>query len=429
MGLRSWVTRDLWRIRARELATLNAFGLKAVRVVVIAAREFWNDRVTLRASAMTFYTLLSLVPLLMLVVSLASRFGLDDDFIRAVYDAFPEQQLILDELFAITARLVARTQTLWLTISGFFVALWSVVKVLMHMDRSFSDIWGVIRSRALWRRAVDYLIMMIALPSILMLSSSINIVLNQELEWVRQQNTPIQYTSTLINTLLILSPYLLVVTLFTFLYLFVPNTRVRFLAGLVGGVVAGAIYQIVQWGYIRFQTSVTHFDVVYGSLAAIPLLLVWLELSWLILLVGAEISYAFQNTEQYEYAQESKQISQRLYRTLSLYLLTQAVEKETGTTLFLSKRTGLPLALCERVIDEWIKTGIAMRPRKGGYQLTPQVKRWKLKTAVDALETRGSADLPLPDSKQFRHLSHFLREMSEAVEHSPANLPLAEFSK
>lgn len=427
----AWFARDLWRIRTHELSGWKAIPLKIVRVAVLTWREFWNDRVTLRASAMTFYTLLSIVPLLLLAVAFSSRFGLDQRLIQSLYDTFPEQSQILDPIFVVVKHFVYRATTPWVALSGFAVALWSVTKVLMHMDRSFTDIWGVEELRPLWRRAVDYLILLIAFPSILLVASTINIFLHQEVVWLRQQESLLYSVATpLLTSIILLFPYLLIVILFTFLYLFVPNTRVRFSSALVGGAVAGAIYQVVQWGYIRFQSGVSHFDVVYGSLAAIPLLIVWLELSWLILLVGAEISYAFQNMERYEFAYESRHLSHRLYRTLSLYLLARAV-REGGAGLVvadLAHRSGLPLALCERVVEEWVETGIAGWESRAEerYSLLPEVGGWRVKQAIDSLEARGENGLPLPTSPQFEQLSRFILEIGDRFDHSPSNLFLRD---
>lgn len=423
----AWFVRDLWQIRTHELPRWKAIPLKIVRLASLTWREFWNDRVTLRASAMTFYTLLSIVPLLLLLVALSSHFGLDQRLIQSLYDTLPEQSQILDPVFAVIRHFVHRATTPWVALSGFAIALWSVTKVLMHMDRSFTDIWGIEELRPLWRRAAHYLILLIACPSILLIASSINIFLHQEVSWLEQQESIFYYAAT---PLLVLFPYLLIVLLFTFLYLFVPNTRVRFSSALVGGVIAGAIYQIVQWGYIRFQSQVSHFDIVYGSLAALPLLIVWLELSWLILLVGAEISYAFQNIERYEFAHESSHLSHRLYRTLSIYLLARAV-REGGRELAvadLAYGTGLPLVLCERVVGEWVKTGIAKWASRSEerYALVPEVSGWRLKEAIDRLDGSGENSLPLPTSPQFEQLSRFILEIGDRFDHSPSNLLLRE---
>lgn len=423
----SWFARDLWRIRTHELSRWKAIPLKMVRVALLTWREFWNDRVTLRASAMTFYTLLSIVPILLLAVAFSSRFGLDQRLIESLYATFPEQSQILDPVFAVIRHFVHRATTPWVALSGFAVALWSVTKVLMHMDRSFTDIWGVEELRPLWRRAVDYLIFLVACPSILLVASSINIFLHREVVWLQQQESIFYYVAT---PLLLLFPYLLIVLLFTFLYLFVPNTRVRFSSALVGGGVAGAIYQVVQWGYIRFQSRVSHFDIVYGSLAAIPLLIVWLELSWLILLVGAEISYAFQNIERYEFAHESSHLSHRLYRTLSLYLLTRAV-REGGAGLVvteLAHGSGLPLILCERIVEEWVEKGIAGWESRAEerYSLLPEVEGWRVKQAIDRLEASGENGLPLPTSPQFEQLSRLILEIGDRFDHSPDNLFLRD---
>lgn len=427
--LSSW-WGQIWCIEARSLSPLAAFCLKIVRVGLLAIREFFDDRVTLRASAMTFYSLLSLVPIAAFALGLAGLAQLDTDLVQAVYSAFPQQRVVIDQVLALSRSLLELTHTRLIALSALVVGGGSILKVLMHMDRSFSDIWGIHRLRSWWRRIIDYIALLLILPAFLLVSSGVTLFLSQELSWIEAQNSFLSHLGPLITALILFLPFFLVAALFTFLYLFVPNTRVRFLSALVGGLTAGLFYQVVQWGYIRFQKTVSHYDIVYGGLAALPLLLIWIELSWLILLVGAEISFAYQNTERYEFAKEAKRISRRMERLLTIYLLSELEKEGAATPLALARASTVPLCLVLDLLAELERTELARSNSKGLYTALEGVEGWTIKEIWDRLDTYG-CDLVLPVVWEgaLAQLRESLKELGQAIAHSSANVPLGDLGR
>ncbi len=156
-------------------------------------------------------------------------------------------------------------------------------------------IWGIRQGRKLTRKFADYLSIMFIAPILLTLISGINVFLTSNLQTIAVEEGFLRYASTLIISLVNLVPYLLVWFLFIFLYMFMPATPVKFKYAVLAGILAGTVYQVVQWFYIRFQIGVSSYNAIYGSLAALPLLLVWLQLSWSIVLWGTELCYIFRN--------------------------------------------------------------------------------------------------------------------------------------
>jgi membrane protein len=420
----------IWSIEARRLSPLTAFCLKIVRVSLLALQEFSNDRVTLRASAMTFFSLLAIVPIVTFALAVAGVFQLDVNLAQAIYEAFPEQRVVVDQVLALAHALLESSLTRLVAISGIVVGGGSILKVLTHMDRSFSDIWGISSLRSYWRRLIQYLVVFLVLPLFLLLSSAITLFLSHELSWIEAQGSFLIYLGPLITVLIVILPFLLIASLFTFLYIFVPNTRVRFLSALVGGVTAGAAYQIVQWSYIRFQTRVIHYDVIYGGLAALPLLLIWLELSWLILLVGAEISFAYQNTELYEFADEAKSISRRMERLLAIYLLSELGRRGPITSLSLAHETMVPLSLVTHVLNELERTGLASASVKERYGALQGVQDWSIKEVWDRLDTYGrDFKLPITWDGTLVQLRDFLSQLGREMADSTANVRLRDLGE
>jgi membrane protein len=141
---------------------------------------------------------------------------------------------------------------------------------------------------------------MLISPVLVLMSGSATVFITTQVTQITQKVELLGVISPLISFLLKFSPYVLIWALFTILYIIMPNTKVNFKAGLLGGVVAGTLYQIAQWAYISFQISAAKYNAIYGSFAALPLFLMWLQISWWIVLFGAELSFANQNVHTYE---------------------------------------------------------------------------------------------------------------------------------
>jgi membrane protein len=166
----------------------------------------------------------------------------------------------------------------------------------------------------------DYLSLMLICPVLAILSSSLTVFVTTQVNLILEKFSILGVFSPVVFLFLKILPYCLLWSLFTFCYIFMPNTKVRFSAGLLGGIVAGTVFQIVQWGYITFQIGVVRYNAIYGSFAVLPLFLVWLELSWLIVLFGAELSFAYQNVDTYEFEPDALQASHRIKTLLSLQI-------------------------------------------------------------------------------------------------------------
>ena len=205
---------------------------------------------------------------------------------------------------------------------GSVILFWSVIQVLNNIELSFNDIWQVKKARTPVRKFSDYLAMMIIAPFAIALSGSFTVKINQAAN-----------NFEFIQPILKLVPFASMWLLFTVIYIVMPNTKVKFKYALIAGIVAGSLTMLLQWGYFEFQIGVTRFNTLYGSFAAIPLFLLWLQITWLIVLMGAEISFAYQNIESYEYEEDALSLNHDNKRILSL-LITQHVVKnfEEGGT-------------------------------------------------------------------------------------------------
>lgn len=268
---------------------------KAIAIVTISVSRFVRNSNNVAASALTFYSILAFIPVAALAIAIARGFGVAKVLEEELRTQSIANQEVINFIVNFATRALENTSGGLVTGLGIVILLWAVIKVLGSAEHAFNRIWGVKQGRSLVKKFTDYLSLMFIAPILFILVSSINVFLSSNLQSIAMEDGFLSYAGSLISSLMNIVPYLLVWVLFIFLYMFMPATPVKFKHAFWSGIIAGTVYQIVQWFYIRFQFGVSSYNAVYGSLAALPLLLVWLQLSWSIVLWGGELCYISRN--------------------------------------------------------------------------------------------------------------------------------------
>lgn len=285
------VLRRDWRIST----LLSDVLLRVVAVVVVSIDRFVKDASTISASALTFYSTLSFIPVVALILAIARGFGAAkalEDWLKEQTYTNPE---VMEWVMGIAGKALDNTQGGLIAGLGIVLLIWSVIRMLSSTELAMNRIWGVKKGRSLVKKFTDYMSILFIAPILVILISSMNVFMMSNLQDYAMNEGILSYASVALKAILTLVPYVLVWFLFVFLYMFMPTTPVKFKYALLAGVVAGTIFQIVQWFYIRFQVGVSSYNAIYGGLAALPLLLVWLQLSWSIVLWGTELCYIMRN--------------------------------------------------------------------------------------------------------------------------------------
>jgi membrane protein len=429
-----FVKIDIWRIRLGELSRTRSFLIKQLRIIILALRGFDEDKCLLRASALTFYSLLSIVPVFAMAFGIARGFGFEKLLEKHLLENFPGQEEVMMRIIKFSHSFLENTKGGLIAGIGVVILFWTVVKVLGNIEKSFNDIWGVIKSRSLGRKFSDYLSIMLICPVLFIMSSSLTVIIASQIKLIIQKIVLLGSISPLIFAILKLLPYCVIWILFSFIYIFMPNTKVNFKSGILAGVVAGTIYQVVQWGYIAFQIGVVKYNAIYGSFAALPLFLIWLQLSWLIVLFGAEISFACQNVDTYEFEPDCLQASHSFKRLLSLrivHLLVKNFSKGENpqTAAQISHTLGIPIRLVHQILYELVESGMISEVKEEedrlvAYQPARSIEMFTIKYVIDMLEQRGSDNIPVAKSEELDKLSDCLKTFNDAIEKSQANMLL-----
>ncbi|MGZ8520649.1 MAG: YihY/virulence factor BrkB family protein [Candidatus Binatia bacterium] len=433
---RQFLKSDIWRIHAGKLSRRELFYINPLRILLLAIRRFYDDKCELRASALTFYTLLSIVPVVAMAFGVAKGFGLEKILEAQLLAKLEGQPEVADRLLGFARTLLENTKGGAIAGVGVAVLFWSVIKVLGNIESALNDIWGISKARAMGRKLADYLSVMMICPVLLIIASSVTLLVTTQITTMVEKLAFLGYAGGMIIFLIKLLPYTVIWFLFTFMYVFMPNTKVQLKSAIWGGILAGTIYQLTQFTYIKFQVGVTSYGAIYGSFAALPLFLAWLQLSWLIVLFGAEVSFAHQNVAAYEFAADCASLSHRFKRTVALFITHHCVKafvhaQRAPTAEELAQELEIPIRLARSTLLELTDAKILAEVRASdseliAYQPGCPLDGLTVTKVLAALDRHGEDALPLADSPSLNKLREITRKFDEILETAPANLKIQE---
>lgn len=428
---------DLWKIPIVESTPLRNFFVKVLRLMVSAGRGFNRDDCYLKASALTFYSMLSIVPVLAVVFGIAKGFGLENHLETMIRDRFHEQPEVATSVIDFSYSMLKRAQGGVIAGIGIITLLYTVIRLMANIETSLNDIWKVRIGRAWTRRFSDYLATIIFCPLFFAASSSSSIYIATTIIRATKDTAYYGAVSPLISFAFQLFPFVVVWLLFTFIYTLMPNTRVKLRYGVLGGILAGTAYQLVQYIYIKFQINVTSYGAIYGSFAALPLFLAWIQLSWIIVLAGAEVAYQAEN-ENYEFlnrtaaAVQMIPVSKRLLGILFAYRCVHAFMKgEAPISLAqLAQETGLSQLHTRDILETLTEAGVLCALKKHAseecFQPARDVNSITLKCICDAMDNTRLHTLLAHPCEELVTIEESLNQIDHAMQHSPTNLPLSK---
>lgn len=287
---RDFLEHDLWEMDFIDRSWWRRFLLNQGQILTLVVRGFLADGCMLRASALTFTTLLSLVPLLALIFAVLKGFGVQNEL-----EPLLLEQLAVggDEAVTQIVEYINNTNVARLGTYGLILLIITVLNLLSNIETSFNSIWGVKETRPLLRRFTDYFSVVTIGPLFVVLAISMTSTLKSQ--QLVQTLLEYEYVGEVFLSLFEVLPFMVMWLVFAGLYLFMPNVKVSPRAALIGGVFGGTLWQLSQWGYLNSQVGVARYNAIYGTMAALPILMVWIYLSWMIVLLGVEMTYATQN--------------------------------------------------------------------------------------------------------------------------------------
>ncbi len=343
----------------------------------------------------------------------------------------PGQEEMLNKAIQYAESLLETTKGGVIAGIGLVLLFWSVIKVLSHIENSLNDIWEIKESRTWGRKFSDYLAVMLISPILILVSSSATVFITTQITQLTQQIKLLGVLSPLIFLSFKLIPYVLIWILFTIIYVLMPNTKVNLKAGLIAGIIAGTIFQIVQWGYISFQVGTARYNAIYGSFAALPLFLMWVQISWWVVLFGAELSFANQNVGTYEYEPDSNKVSPAFKKVLTLQIAHLLIKNFASgqiplTDTEISAQLRAPIRLVHNILFDLVESRLVSETttrvdKKFGYQPARDINTLTITSVIDAIEQNGTNSIPVVKNEEFEALSDAIQKFKDVMETSPAN--------
>ncbi len=431
-----FVKTDIWQIRSSDYDGVKSALFRIFKTILLAVRGFKRHKCQLRASALTFFTLLSIVPIVAMAFGVAKGFGFEKMLRKELLEQFQGQEEVMERVIGFAVSFLETSKGGVIAGVGIIVLFWTVIKVLGHIEMSLNAIWDIKKARTIGRKFSDYLSVMLICPVLLIMSGSITVMITSQVKLIMQKISILGIFAPVIFSALKLLPYGVIWVLFSVIYILMPNTKVRFRAGIIGGVAAGTTYQLVQWAYITFQIGVAKYGAIYGSFAALPLFLIWLQMSWLIVLLGAEISYAEQNYHALEFELDGDKASLSFRKKAALAIAWLVVKnfknaEDPLTALDIADRLELPVFLVEELLDDLTEARALSEinvnnGKEIAYQPARDINRLDIAAVLKLLEGKGDDGVHFRETPEIKKISDSLRAMGEKFESSPENLPLSE---
>jgi membrane protein len=432
--IRKYINHEIWCVNLEEYSPIKSRLIRYLRIFLLAYRGFIEDRVNLRASALTYYTLMSIVPVLAMGFGIAKGFGMDKYLEGQLMESFEGQEEVFAQLIEFSNSLLQRTGGGIIAGIGVAVLFYSVLMVFSHIEYSFNDIWHIKESRSFTRKFSDYLSMMLVTPILIIASSGINVFISTQVTQLSDRMELINYLGPYLMFLLEFSPYLITWILFTLVYIVMPNTKVNIKSGIFAGIIAGTAFIVTQWIYIDFQVGVSRYNAIYGSFAALPLFLLWLQFSWLLVLFGAEISFSYQNQYLYEFETESESISHWSRKTISILIINRIIKQFIDgefalTAQQLSKELKIPIRLVRSLVQDLSDCNILSKtytndPKTPAFQPATYIDKLTISYVIEKLEQHGSSiNIANP---QIEKIAEIHRSFLERAAQSPHNIAIKD---
>lgn len=394
---------DIWRLTPADVPPPYYVAVSALKKLLLAVRFFTTKGVFESAAALTYSTLLAIVPISAVVFAIARGFGFSkyiEDWFRSALSSQPQAA---DTIIRFVNSYLVHTHSGVILGIGLVFMLWTVLMLTRNIEQTFNNIWQVERERSLVRTVTDYLAMFFMLPIIIILISGVSVFLTA----VVKQTHEYLLLGPMMRLSIDIMPYVIMSAVFIALYVFMPNTKVKIGYTIIPGILAGVAMQLLQLFYVHCQLFLSSYNAVYGSFAALPLFMLWVQISWTICLFGAELSYTNQNLETFAFLAKTDDISHRYRLMMSALLLNKickrfAEGRKPYSALELKLETGIPIRVTTDLLHDMVKIHLLSESIGGKrsddevlYQPAEDLERITVGVLVDRLEATGSWRLDL----------------------------------
>lgn len=411
----TFLSQDLWDLEPKSLTKARGIGLKFLRVCMLVVKGFREDKCPIHAAALTFISVMALVPFLVILFSIAKGFGVDKASQMLIEKTAEMPEAMQQAVSNIITTVESASAGAMGGIGG-IIFLWVAIKMLSNIEETFNLVWGVKVPRTLIEKIRNYIVIMVVAPILIIVSNTSQPVIMgfaSRLEWM----------GPLLKIGLQSIPIFTMAFAFSVVYVFLPNTKVKFSAAFIGALVAALLTIIFQLAIIKLGVGVSKYNKIYGALAAIPIFLFWVQASWMILLMGAEVAFSVQNAGTYARERLAVVPSARARLCLALALMKKITGKfESSEPPFDTVAYGIdhriPIRLINDVINTLAKAGLVTESsdHPGCYTLLRDPLHITARDITDAILDDGTAPSALGLAADFPMFGKITDESFQTLE-------------
>ncbi|MCI6161185.1 MAG: YihY/virulence factor BrkB family protein [Prevotella sp.] len=412
---------DIWQIKRQDVSPWRYLLYEIVKKVLLAIEWFTEKGMINSASALTYSTLLAIVPILAVVFAIARGFGYNKYIETWFRDSLSSQPQVADAIVGFVNSYLVHTKGGVFLGVGLLFMLWTVIMLISNIEKTFNNIWQVKKPRNIYRTITDYMALILLVPIIIVVTSGISIMMATFTDRIAEY----ELLGTTVKLLISLSPYVIMSGVFIALYVFMPNTKVKITNAILPGILSGVAMQGLQLFYIHSQIWVSSYNAIYGSFAALPLFMLWVQISWTICLFGAELSYTSQNLEKFAFRAKTEDLSHRYRLMLSLYMMSLICKRfrdgrKPYTALDLKLETNIPIRITHDLLFDLTRIGLLTevtsdeKSEESVYQPALTLEKLTVGMLIDRLEAEGRWKLDINmhqmESEAWRKIRKFRTE-------------------
>ena len=294
--LKRFIKNDIWTLELEELSKARARFIKYLKVMMITIKTFSSEKIGFQAVALSFFSTMSVVPFVAIIFAITGGFGLADKLKEFLYGYFNNSQQIIDTILGFAQNIIDTAQSSAVGLVSALLFVWIVIWMMMNVEKVFNNVWRVQKSRNLFRRLSVIIAMLFVSPFVVMVFFGGSFVYSHALSYLGLDLETFNTFKTLLSWSLF---GVLATFTFSAMYKFIPNSPVDYPNALRAAIYSGIAFTVMQYLYLETQVFVTRLNGIYGAFAAVPLFMVWINIGWFIILIGAELSYAFQNVDSF----------------------------------------------------------------------------------------------------------------------------------
>lgn len=428
VSLWTFVSSGLWSDPRRN------WWLNILRTLNLSVNSFFNRDIQTQACAMTYRTLLAVVPALALLLAIGRGFGMQELLQDELYKLFPAQKVAIQYAMNFVDSYLAQTSGGVFLGVGIAFLLWTIISLLGNVEDTFNYIWGQKAGRSIWRKISDYTAIMLILPVLMLCAGGIMLLLSSTLRTVFQ----FEFMTPVISLILEGASWVMTFLFFTAVYMLIPNTKVKFKNALISGTIAGTGFLVLQWLFVTGTLYVTRYNAIYGSFAFLPLMLLWMQLAWVICLAGAVICYSSQNVFAFNLDHEVSNISSRYQAMVTLAIASVVTRRFVDNEAPLTARDimneyEIPARLVTGITDQLVAAGIFNRvlipdqKEVYGFQLAIDPATFTVRSLTERLYTLGTAGFIPGFSRHFPSVEECVKKLEDNFSSVASTMPIADF--